>query len=281
MGNAVQEVHRRFEISQTDAHRLPLSVESVGCHPLQEKTVRPGGYPQYHWLQTETGQGEIRFEDKTYVLPPNTGVLLLPGVPHAYESTGERWRTAYLTFGGPAAESILASAGITGSSAFAWERGAPHAGMIEAAVNRLETTGDVFGLEVSSDAYRFLITLVRYATEYGKPSGSPGRHDKLRMLVEWMETRYADPGVGLDDIADVLQVSNRRLNALFHEAFGLSPYAYFIRLRIRKAKELLVRSTSLTVREVAERVGFRDASHFVATFRKTVGMPPEQYRKLH
>ncbi len=272
--------HRRFVLTPSDAQQLPIIVESLGHNPNQEKIWRQDGYPYYHWIQTAKGEGTITIGGKTTNIPPHTGVLLFPRIPHSYETVSDIWETQYLTFGGPAVEGILASIGIREPAVFRWQPEAPLSSFIEKLLDRLESETDVLGLAVSSETYRFLITLSRYAL-YGNRTASAGNLDKIRTIVEWMESHYEDPGIGLKDIASVLPVSGRRLNAVFQETFGLSPYAYFIHLRIRKAKEMLIASSSVTVKEVAQKVGFRDTSHFVATFRKHVGMPPEQFRKLH
>ena len=263
--------------------RLPLAVESVGINPDQERIVRPEGYPYYHWLQTLSGSGRITADDRTYALPAGSGILLFPGVPHAYESDGDGWETAYLTFGGAAADSILASAGVVRPSTFfQWPADAAVGSLIGGMVDRLERGGDIFGIEASSSAYHFLLTLTRYAAvQPGRKSDESDRLEQLRSVIEWMESRISDPSVGMEQIAGILRLSNRRVTDLFRETFGQPPYTYFIQLRLRKAKEMLTSSSPLSVREVARRVGFRDASHFIATFRRHVGMTPEQFRRLH
>ncbi|OUM95213.1 MAG: transcriptional regulator [Thermobacillus sp. ZCTH02-B1] len=276
------KVHRRIVMPFEQLRRLPLAVESVGINPEQERIVRPDGYPYYHWLQTLSGSGRITAEGRTRTLPAGSGVLLFPGVKHSYEADEGGWETAYLTFGGAAAESILAAAGVHRSMFCSWPPEAEVGRLITAMVERLETGGDVFGIEASSAAYHFLLALTRYATNQpGRKKSDPDRLEKLRKAVEWMESRISDPTVGVEQIADVLRLSGRRVTGLFREAFGQPPYAYFIQLRLRKAKELLTGSSPLSVREVAQRVGFRDASHFIATFRRHVGMTPEQFRRLH
>lgn len=61
----------------------------------------------------------------------------------------------------------------------------------------------------------------------------------------------------------------------------MTAYAYFILLRIRKAKELMTLYPRMTIKEVAGQVGFRDSSHFVATFRRLEDVTPEQFRNLY
>ncbi|MFD1955497.1 helix-turn-helix domain-containing protein [Paenibacillus thailandensis] len=273
--------HLRFVLSPSEEQPLPLTVESLGHNRDQEKVDRPQGYPLYHWIQTERGEGRIAYDDKTVSLPPGSGVLLIPHAPHRYAAVeGSGWETFYLTFGGSASEAILESLGMNRSAYYKWEPDTPFTRQMQQMLRRSETDDDVFGLQLSADAYRFLVMLKKYGQLHNNAPISRNV-EKLRPLIEWMEGHLADPDIGLPELAAVLGVSPRHLNGLFRQTFGLSPYAYFINLRIRKAKELLVMQPSAPVRQIGELVGFRDASHFVATFRRSASMTPDQFRRLH
>ena len=55
---------------------------------------------------------------------------------------------------------------------------------------------------------------------------------------------------------------------------------FFIRkLRIEKAKELLLNSPELPLAEVAYACGFDDYNYFITVFKRIVGMPPGAYQK--
>ncbi|MNG17216.1 Bifunctional transcriptional activator/DNA repair enzyme AdaA [compost metagenome] len=82
-------------------------------------------------------------------------------------------------------------------------------------------------------------------------------------------------------MAAVLGVTPRHMNTLYQHAFGLSPYAYLIMMRLRKSKEMLISNRSLAIKEIAAQVGFRDASHFIASFRKQIGFTPERFREMN
>ena len=43
-----------FKPSASD---FSLSADSIGNRWLQEPVVRPNGFPLYHWIQTERGEG--------------------------------------------------------------------------------------------------------------------------------------------------------------------------------------------------------------------------------
>jgi len=51
-------------------------------------------------------------------------------------------------------------------------------------------------------------------------------------------------------------------------------------VRIEKAKELL-KTSQLSIYEIAERVGYQDAKHFSRLFAKHEGIKPNEYRKLY
>ncbi|QSF45727.1 AraC family transcriptional regulator [Paenibacillus tianjinensis] len=272
---------RRIVFAQENREHLPITLDSMGYNPDQEKVSRPDGYHVYHWLQTASGEGIIHFENKKLTLAAGSGVLLLPGTGHRYESlSSQHWCTYYLTFGGGSSQHILETLGMQANAFYRWESEAPLTRMLQEMLDRHDAAADMFSLGVSTDAYRFLLTLSKYGQLHNNTAISRNV-DKLQPLLKWMDNHYGDPGIGLYDLASQLEVSGRYLNSLFLQTFGLSPYAYFVRLRIRKSKELLVSQPDLTVKAISQLVGFRDVSHFVATFRKQSGTTPDQFRRLH
>ena len=65
---------------------------------------------------------------------------------------------------------------------------------------------------------------------------------------------------------------------LFRRYMGTTPYNYLVNFRITQAKEWLV-LTDHSVSEIAQEVGFGDASNFSTRFVKATGQSPLQYRK--
>ncbi len=273
---------RRFVLAPAHGRTLPLFVETVGTTLEPSRMVRPDGYPYYHWLQTTAGEGSFTANGATFSLPVHSGVLVHPGVPHTYEPAGGRWETAYLTFGGPAVPEILLALNLLESQPVRWEPGdaTPLNQAIEDMLDRIEEDSDLFGLNASADAYRFLLALRQYG-QFDNRSAIVRSSERLRPLLDWLELRYADAEIGLAEMKEVLDMPASTMNVLFRHAFGVSPYVYLIHLRLRKAKELLIGMPDASVKAIAELVGFRDASHFVATFRRKTGLPPEQFRRLY
>lgn len=266
----------RFLINTPD-QPVPFYIESIGYNPNQETVIRHEGYPCYHWMQTTTGEGEISLNGQTVFLPENHGILILPNVPHRYQMKANSWSTFYLTFDGPLVKQMLTTLGTYVSSVYLWSIHSEFHILLENLLSKITHQHDVTGLDHSIDLYRFMILLKKH----GEFDRSPSIHslaERIGPLLRFLDQEYADPGLEVAQMADILNISSRHLNSLFNKTFGYTPYQYLIRLRIQKAKELLLNNRSLSVQNISGRVGFRDPSHFVATFRKSQKITPETFR---
>lgn len=90
----------------------------------------------------------------------------------------------------------------------------------------------------------------------------------------WIETRVTEP-VTLDEIAEHVNLSKYYLLRIFREAFGMPPLQYHRRLRLEYARRLL-RLQHLSVREVAEKVGYESTTAFTRAFKREFGTTPTE-----
>ncbi|GER67582.1 hypothetical protein BpJC7_11080 [Weizmannia acidilactici] len=255
---------------------LPLFIESVGYNPREEDFARPEGYPYYHWLQTVKGEGVFTYGGQEYLLTPGKGILLTPFTPHSYYANEGDWSTLYITFGGDVTEAIMNSLEINFSSMYIESAELAFSKTIEKILDTVKKDNELSRLDSSEYLYHFLILLKKYNQFRNKGSQNV---DRMRSIVQWLETMYSE-NIGLREIADYAQMSPQYLTSLFKAAFNVSPYAFLINIRIREAKKLLYASSELSLKEVAEAVGFNDTSHFIATFKKIEGITPNKYRHL-
>lgn len=78
-------------------------------------------------------------------------------------------------------------------------------------------------------------------------------------------------------LAELVNLSTSRLRHLFKAEAGQTPTQFLKAVRLREAEKLL-RTTFLSVKEIMNRVGFLDESHFGHEFKKAYGMAPSKYR---
>lgn len=258
---------------------LPLFLESIGYSAWERIFQRPEGYPYYHWLHTLDGEGHFELFGETYKLTKGKGVLLTPFTPHSYYPVSDRWSTIYITFGGSATPAIMEALDMNTSMFYEEGDDRSFGELFHDLLRRIERSPSHSDIEVSSDLYHFLVQLRKFGMINNGPSLSQ-YYRKLAPILNWMEQHLAD-NIGLQEIADYANIGVRGLHELFQQAFDMSPYSYFLQMRLREAKRIMLQHPDLALREVAERTGFNDVSHFVATFRKKEGVTPGKYRELH
>ena len=80
-------------------------------------------------------------------------------------------------------------------------------------------------------------------------------------------------------LAKLVNLSPSRLRHLFKGEIGMTPNQFIKEVRLSEAERLL-RTTFLRVKEIMNRVGFLDESHFGHEFKKTYGESPSKYRSI-
>ena len=120
--------------------------------------------------------------------------------------------------------------------------------------------------------------LVRRHAEDRPQLAQPGlAHMALRQAQDYLREHFAED-VSLEQLARGIYLSPFHLSRLFREQLGLPPHTYLNQIRVNRAKALL--NSGLSPAEVAPAVGFADQSHLTKAFKRIVGIPPGQYRKI-
>ncbi len=93
---------------------------------------------------------------------------------------------------------------------------------------------------------------------------------------QFMQEHKSD-SISLSEISKFLNVSTYYFCKMFKKATGINFTEYLSRIRIEKAKNLLL-NPNLRVSEIAFEVGFQSLTHFNRVFHKIVGQSPTLYR---
>lgn len=99
----------------------------------------------------------------------------------------------------------------------------------------------------------------------------------IRRARAYIYANQADP-IDLDQVAKAMHVSTFYFCKMFRKATGLTFTDYLSRVRVEKAKTLLL-NPHLRISEIAYDVGFQSLTHFNRMFRKIVGQSPTVYRE--
>lgn len=92
----------------------------------------------------------------------------------------------------------------------------------------------------------------------------------------YLETHYMED-ISLQDAAEQLNYSDAYFCRFFKQNFDKSFIMYLSELRVEKAKELLADFT-VNIKEIGQKVGYRDSSYFTKVFKRITGVTPSEYR---
>lgn len=96
-------------------------------------------------------------------------------------------------------------------------------------------------------------------------------------IIYYLNTHY-NQQITLKGLCDYFFMSKVSLCKKFKEVMNCSIMEYVMRLRLNRAKVLL-RDTSKSVEDVAFECGFSSANYFGLTFKKEIGLSPLNYKK--
>ena len=98
----------------------------------------------------------------------------------------------------------------------------------------------------------------------------------VKQSLVYLQQNY-DQSLTRRQLAQAVGVTENYLSQIFRQELGISPWDCLSRLRILKAKDLLL-SSDRTITEVACQVGFADPAYFSRVFKKMNGISPQAFR---
>jgi AraC-like DNA-binding protein len=102
------------------------------------------------------------------------------------------------------------------------------------------------------------------------------RGERFQKRLSYLKQRCFEP-IGVDDLAKALKMSKRGLHKAFSKNMGQSPGRELRRMRIERAKDLLLHSNHRQD-VIANLCGYRSVNSFWVSFRKIMGESPGKFR---
>ena len=102
----------------------------------------------------------------------------------------------------------------------------------------------------------------------------PAIVQKLHKLLD----AHLEKKIDFTIISREIPYSQAYIVRLFKEHLGVTPHEYILRRRLETA-QLLLKQSTLSIKEIAERLVFSDQYHFSNFFKKRLGLSPSQFRR--
>jgi transcriptional regulator GlxA family with amidase domain len=145
-------------------------------------------------------------------------------------------------------------------------------------LNLVETRlGQNLAAQVSE---QFILDRIRNATDQ-QPIPVDARvgfsRAELIEVVRLMEANIEEP-LSLEELARLVQLSQRHLQRMFKVYLNVSPTHYYLSLRLKRARDLL-RTTDASIARVTTVCGFHSPCHFSKAYRAQFGHAPSVERR--
>jgi AraC family transcriptional regulator len=98
---------------------------------------------------------------------------------------------------------------------------------------------------------------------------------RLRAVLDHINEHLAQ-NISIEALAKTAGLSSSHFIRMFQYATGLSPHQYILRARVLRGQELL-RTTHVSIAEIARITGFCGQSHFTMHFKRVLGVTPKRY----
>ncbi|PWW41101.1 MULTISPECIES: helix-turn-helix domain-containing protein [Paenibacillus] len=99
----------------------------------------------------------------------------------------------------------------------------------------------------------------------------------MERSIAFMENHFSEK-ITTEGLSEIAGVSRSHYSILFKQLTGFSPNEYLSRLRVHRAKELLI-GGSASLREIALKVGYKDEFYFSRRFKQQTGESPSSFTR--
>lgn len=101
--------------------------------------------------------------------------------------------------------------------------------------------------------------------------------ERINRVIDYIDS-HMDTNLSLDQLAGISGFSRFHFHRIFHSFTGESLYDFILRLRLEKAKAMLL-TTGRTITDIAFACGFNDSATFNRAFKKRYQTTPSQWKK--
>lgn len=243
----------------------------------------PGIKDHYKLHYIHDGHGLFRLGDTTYSVSKGQGFLISPNVIAAYKpADGDSWNYSWVAFNGLHAENYLTRANLSASSPLF--RCSDETRINQCFQELFDSTKYERAMDLRSlSAFYDLMAAIIEENSAAPVSQSATKPQDLyvKEAIEFIDTNYSRK-ITIQEIANYVGIDRKYLSKLFSETLNVSPQAYLVNFRLKKACDLLT-SSSLSIHEISNSIGYSDPFLFSSVFKKYHTLSPKAYRenKLH
>lgn len=248
---------------------------SAAGHPSVYRSVATGRVVnEYQLVYVTRGRGVFRSGDTDYAVAEGSVLAVFPGVRHSYRPDPETgWNEYWVGFKGAYADALRTTGFHVPERPFF---------SVGAHPSIISVFSEIFTVvETQEPYYQFraaalVMLLLSEVLGRERKAEQSGESAQLVERAKFLMQENVDGAMSVEAIGERLGIGMERFYEAFKAYTGMTPYQYFIQLKINKAKDLLD-AEEVSVKEVAFTLGFDDPYYFSRLFKKKTGVAPSDW----
>ncbi|MDR2476285.1 MAG: AraC family transcriptional regulator [Treponema sp.] len=247
-------------------------------HPALFRPVAEGRIlPEFQLIYITEGEGIFSSAGRDYQVKPGCILLLLPGIKHAYRPLLETgWHEYWVGFKGGYFSKLLEEGRFSPEHIFF------ETGLHDSILNAFNQILDEVRAE--RPLYQFktcalILSLVAEVLSRDRRKDQPNHYEKIVARTKYLMESNVCGAINLPSISQQLGISVPRLNTIFKDYTSMTPYQYYIHIKIHKAESLLEQE-DISIKEAAYKMGFEDQYYFSRLFKNKTGVSPSDWKKF-
>jgi AraC-like DNA-binding protein len=248
------------------------------AHPVVFRNVAEGRIlPEFQMVYISSGEGVFSAEDKTYPVKSGSMLLLLPGMKHFYKPLYETgWHEYWVGFTGSFFTDLVKK-GLLSKEHIFFDLGLHDyvLSIFTQIFDEVRAQHPLYQIKTCSLVFTLLAELLTSERRRQYPNYAQQIVEQAKYLME----ANINTEIDLQEVARLIGISTSRLNDIFKAHTSMTPYQYYIQIKIHRACRLL-EQPNMTIKEAAITLGFDDQYYFSRLFKQKTGIPPSQWKQF-
>ena len=240
--------------------------------------LRPSGRLDYQLIYIQKGAADFFINGESMVLEKGSLILYKPGEVQHYSYYSSCTTVAYwVHFTGVFIETLLRQNHLWDNCVYQIGDEPAFSDIIMKMVRELQFRS--YNYQLMCNAYFQELICVISRTLYKQQVPVTAQYEAFIPVIELMYREYQINHT-VEEYASLCGMSTYYFIHKFKEYTGNSPHTFLIRIRMDRAKTLLL-STNLSISEISFAVGYDNPLYFSRLFKKYTGSSPSEFKKSH
>lgn len=259
-----------YYVNQTNSSRDLLKIQMCGItYPDKNYEISRDESNVACIEYIEQGKGAVQIDGQTFHPEAGDTYFLQVGAKHHYHSDHENpWKKVFINVSGVLLDSLMEGYGLKRIYYF---KGLDTGEEMRRIVTLAKENQEDCTEEIICILNRIFLKMREYV------KGTDYTSDLAEKMKEYLRNNAASK-FKMEKLCQYISRSESQCIKIFKEAYGITPYAYFLNKKMRLAQDMLL-NTNLSVKQIADHLNFADEYYFSNLFKKKTGVSPSKYRK--